>query len=609
MAIARLSIDLEARLANLQAGLDKAGLLAERNAQRMQNAFSGASKALVAAGGAMAAAFSVSVITQWVNRTLEGIDALNDLADATGASVENLSALEDIALRTGNSVESASDAVVKMNKALADAKPGSDQAAAFEALGLSVAELKRLDPVEAFQKLAIALQGFESDANKARLVQELFGKSLREMAPLLKDVAEAGTLNATVTKEQAQAAESLRKEWAALEKNALDLSRTIAGPLIGAMNNLFKAARAIQEKGLFGALKDDMALGIATRKVENNARLMAEINNPANYGNEGRRQQVLPRLPDITGGKQTGGGGRAKAAKPELELMGPQLPDALSDALKRIQDADENKLQRLRDQMAELVSLVQAGGKVPDSVFAELAADIAKLDPAASDAQKALEKLAAEKDRLNAILADTPTGRLDALNEKIEFINKAFSDGKISVDQWAEAVKAAADSFENTKPKDVKKDTDAAADAARELGLTFSSAFEDAIVNGEKLSDVLKGLEKDILRIVTRKLVTEPLAEGVTGLVKGVVGGGGLAGLFSGFFAEGGFIPPGKWGIAGERGPEPVFGGRTGATVRPAGSQIINISLTGAHLASRETTLQNAKLFGRVARTAMARNG
>ena len=50
MALAKLSIDLEARLANLQAGLDKAGLLAERQAERMQRAFSGASKALTAAG-------------------------------------------------------------------------------------------------------------------------------------------------------------------------------------------------------------------------------------------------------------------------------------------------------------------------------------------------------------------------------------------------------------------------------------------------------------------------------------------------------------------------------------------------------------------------------
>ena len=72
MGLAKLSIDLEARLANLQAGLDKAGLLAERQAERMQRAFSGASKALTAAGGAIAAAFSVSVITRWVSATVDG---------------------------------------------------------------------------------------------------------------------------------------------------------------------------------------------------------------------------------------------------------------------------------------------------------------------------------------------------------------------------------------------------------------------------------------------------------------------------------------------------------------------------------------------------------
>ena len=106
MALAKLSIDLEARLANLQAGLDKAGLLAERQAERMQRAFSGANKALVAAGGAITAAFSVSVITRWVSATVDGLDALNDLSDATGASVENLSALESIAGRTGTSTVS-----------------------------------------------------------------------------------------------------------------------------------------------------------------------------------------------------------------------------------------------------------------------------------------------------------------------------------------------------------------------------------------------------------------------------------------------------------------------------------------------------------------------
>lgn len=68
------------------------------------------------------------------------------------------------------------------------------------------------------------------------------------------------------------------------------------------------------------------------------------------------------------------------------------------------------------------------------------------------------------------------------------------------------------------------------AGAARSLGLTFASAFEDAVVEGRRLSDVLRGLEQDVLRILTRKLVTEPLAGTITGLIGG--GTGVLAGLF-----------------------------------------------------------------------------
>lgn len=51
----------------------------------------------------------------------------------------------------------------------------------------------------------------------------------------------------------------------------------------------------------------------------------------------------------------------------------------------------------------------------------------------------------------------------------------------------------------------------------------------------------------------------------------GAVGasGGGLGNLFSGFFADGGTIGPGRWGIAGEAGPEVVTGGYSGATITP----------------------------------------
>ena len=47
--------------------------------------------------------------------------------------------------------------------------------------------------------------------------------------------------------------------------------------------------------------------------------------------------------------------------------------------------------------------------------------------------------------------------------------------------------------------------------AARDLGLTFSSAFEDAVISGKKFKDVLASLAQDIEKILLRRTVTEPL--------------------------------------------------------------------------------------------------
>lgn len=59
------------------------------------------------------------------------------------------------------------------------------------------------------------------------------------------------------------------------------------------------------------------------------------------------------------------------------------------------------------------------------------------------------------------------------------------------------------------------------------------------------------------------------------GALSGVLGG--IGSLFGGFFADGGFLSPGEWGIAGENGPEPIFGGSTGMTVIPNGGDRGNV--------------------------------
>lgn len=263
MAIAKLSIDLEARLAGLQQGLDRAGVLAERQADRISTAFAGARSAAAGLG----AAFTVGAFATWIRSTVDGIDKLNDLADATGATVENLSALEDVAARTGTGIDTAGDAVLKLNKALNTASdPKSDAAKALDAIGLSVEELKRLDPVEALQRVGVALAGFADDGNKGRIVMELLGKSTGEIAPLLKDMAEAGKLVATVTKQEAEEAEKFNRELFAMQKSALDLSRVLIGPFVSSLN---KAIAGIRDaRGAWETLKAiDASAGILVTGV------------------------------------------------------------------------------------------------------------------------------------------------------------------------------------------------------------------------------------------------------------------------------------------------------------------------------------------------------
>lgn len=228
------------------------------DASRTMASVSGKLDAMGVSAGRLGTAFktlgaglSVGAMASLFRGLNDGVDALNDLSDATKASIENLSALEDVGDRTGTSFETVGGALVKFNQALSDAKPGSDAAEAFRVLGLQVNELKRLDPAEALRQTAVALAGFADDGNKARLVQELFGRSVREVAPFLKDLAEQGSLVAKVTTAQAEAAEKFNLELFNLEKNAKDAGRAMTSDLVTGIN---AAAKAFRESGLSAGL-------------------------------------------------------------------------------------------------------------------------------------------------------------------------------------------------------------------------------------------------------------------------------------------------------------------------------------------------------------------
>lgn len=95
---------------------------------------------------------------------------------------------------------------------------------------------------------------------------------------------------------------------------------------------------------------------------------------------------------------------------------------------------------------------------------------------------------------------------------------------------------------------------------AREAGSTIASALEGAIFEARSLSDALKNLASDLLRLVFRNEITEPLSGLLSGGIKSLLGIPGRA--------TGGPVYAGSPYIVGERGPE-LMVPQTAGTIVP----------------------------------------
>lgn len=646
--LATLSINLEARLAELQAGFDKAGRLAEKNAAAVEARYNRLASAAASVGAALAGAFSGAALVQFFRTTVNGLDALNDLADATGASIENLSALEDIAARTGTAFETVGSALVRFNAELATAKEGSQTAEILRRIGLSAQELRQQDPAEALRRTAVALAQFADDGDKARAVQALFGKSVGEVAPLLKDLAEAGQLNATVTTEQAKAAEQFNRQLAAFTKNSTDAARQVSGPLLTAFNQLFDA---IQGRGVagfeqlsdvirvplqalsvlganvsfvlkgvgtelgglaaqgaalargdfkgFASIGEDLRQDAAAARREFDAleRRLLGIGTAlpqATYSNEGRnagQSRLFGDLPDPTRPA------RAAQARP-TDTAGTVLDPLTAAALKRLEQTDTARLGQLR---LELQALIEVGGDTTQGnqgdALRAIREEIAKLDPEQV-------KLAANRQRLNQLLADTPTGRLSSALADIELLNAELARSPETLEQWADAVRAVT--------ARLPRDTEQALEELSEVTQQFQRNVQDVL--GDNIASALRG-DFDSIEDAWKTMLLNMAAQAAAAeLTKGLFGadgrGGWLASLagFFGFakggvfsqgqqitaFADGGVLTRptffgmggGRLGVAGEAGAEGILplrrgpGGRLGVEAYGGGgtTNIYNVA-------------------------------
>jgi hypothetical protein len=569
-----VSLGLDA--AEFTRGLTKSEYQQQQWARRVETTIEGARTGALAAFAAMGTAVGV------LDRQLEGIAGFQDLAEKIGDTAEAVASLKPASDISGTSLDTLAAASVKLTASLAKADDESKGAAlGLKAIGLEVEAFKSLSPVEQIDAVAKALAGFEDGAGKTATAVQIFGKSGAELLPFLNDLADGAERQITLTQAQIEAADTYSKTTAALRSELQTLTQVTAADAAPAMTMLAQMLREVttystSAGGSFSLLEAIMA---GARNV---------------------LQTVIVLGSDVAFvfkqvGVEIGGMAAQVVALANLDFQGF---NAISKAMK--EDAARARAELDRFQKTILNPVTYGANDQSEAAARRLGLSVAPKrintrgfggggggsKGAARTGQTEAEKAQKDYDDFQKKLADDTDRAL--VNRQIRRLEEEEKTQKDYLQRMADNDEALAQYLQRRHEKrfeeeaaaqkkaadDVAKAQQAQADA---LGDAFSSTFDRLFERGASFGDLLKKLAFDAINIQFLTPATQKL---------GKTAASAVGSLFDGFFADGGYLPAGKWGIAGERGPEPIFGGRTGLTIQPnaggqgaGGSMVFNYSI------------------------------
>jgi hypothetical protein len=261
MALATLTIDIIAKLANIERDLGRVSGLAERSAKRMESAFAGASSVIANAFAGLAGAFSVGAMAAMVTSSIDAADALSKLSQRTGETVENLARLQYAGSLADVSNDALATSLKKLSKNMAEAASGTGEVAdAFRAIGVSVvaSDGKLRSSGDVLNDVADRFAGYEDSAAKAALAQAIFGRSGADLIPLLnagsqglKEMGdEASRLGVVISTATAQAAERFNDQMTRVNAALGSIAKQTATELLPVLNELADSLVDIAKEGV-----------------------------------------------------------------------------------------------------------------------------------------------------------------------------------------------------------------------------------------------------------------------------------------------------------------------------------------------------------------------
>ena len=213
------------------------------------------------------------------------------------------------------------------------------------------------------------------------------------------------------------------------------------------------------------------------------------------------------------------------------QVPGPEsrrMPDQLQPQFAHAAGAEAQDLQRLVDarreeqihlkRLEERRQAVAAAGAVEIAVINDQAMAIENL--AMVNAGGAVSALA----NADAVLMQTEAYRAQAETVEGSFTpaTKGAAEATMELADAAVGLDAA---LKAPDPAAMAKDMEELSALGQQVGNSFASAFERAVLSGEELSDVLSALALDLARLVLQQQVLGPLAGGIGGLFDDIIGG------------------------------------------------------------------------------------
>jgi hypothetical protein len=279
-SIGSLTVDLIARIAGFEQGMDKAARLADRSSKdiskSINNGLKGALGSVAAfTGGLIGGLVSAQAAFQGFMNAVNKADKLNEFSVRLGISTEQLSAWGYAAEQSGTDLESLTGALGKFSKTVAAAADsGSRQSELFAALGISIKDASGnlRDVEELLPEIADAFKALDNDTTETALAMELFGRSGAELIEFLENGsdglselgAEARSVGAIISGETAQAADEFNDEIAKLRATVNGLFSQLAQELLPELTKLVKEFRESAKEGnAFGVSVKEVASAIS----------------------------------------------------------------------------------------------------------------------------------------------------------------------------------------------------------------------------------------------------------------------------------------------------------------------------------------------------------